>query len=421
LQINGFEVLINDDHQAKKMRIADCCIVNPHIADDARCKVLCTVGLVFKVSHVLLKVFRRRNDRRALTYSIKNDLDLVALGTIADMSQLIYDNRIFCKFGLKILSGKCRRPGIEALCKSADIPSGTNLCQADVSFKLCPRLNACGRLADAVLPISMMMSNDFDEATTYAYELDETNKERQLIEKEIMEQADRLARKNYMEDSALVLYDKTWHSGVVGIVSSKLAKDYARPCIVLGSERNMARGSGRSTNNVNLIDAMCECSEYLETWGGHPYAVGVSMPAANVDAFRRAFNEVIARQSAGTSKRCEMEYSLELLLEEINGGLTKELEMLQPFGQKNQEPVFLLKNVKINDLPETFGSQKSHIKFWLIDKYSKRMLVIGWNCAANIPPIGIPLDLLITANYETWNRIRSTRLTMIDWAISRTE
>jgi single-stranded-DNA-specific exonuclease len=419
---NDIEVLIVDHHQAKRALPDRCCMVNPHVSDhegDDRYKILCTAGLVFKLCYALVRVLRRQNNKRALDYSLKNDLDLVALGTIADMANLVRENRIFCKFGLKILSGKSRRPGIEALCKSSDIQNGTNVGQSDVSFKLCPRLNACGRLSDASLPIKMMLSDNFDEAMTYAYELDETNRERQSIEKNITKQAAKLVKTFYGNDSGLVLYNRSWHSGVVGIVSGKFAKDYSRPCIVLGNERGLAKGSGRSTN-INLIDVLGECAEYLETWGGHPYAVGVSICPTNVDRFRKSFNEAVKKHSTVEQRQSGViAYSLELQLDEINNALVKELELLQPFGQRNNEPIFLLANMKINGLPETFGAQKSHLKFWLNDKYSKRMLVIGWNGARDIPPICTPLDLLVTVNRETWNGINSTCLNMIDWRISK--
>jgi single-stranded-DNA-specific exonuclease len=123
----------------------------------------------------------------------------------------------------------------------------------------------------------------------------------------------------------------------------------------------------------------------------------------------------VKKHSAGKPKYEKIEYSCELTLEEIDNNFMEELEALQPFGQKNPEPVFLLKNRTINNLPETFGVQKNHIKFWLTDRHSKRILIIGWNSAHNIPSIHVPLDLLITVNRETWNKISSIRLNMVDW------
>ncbi|MDR1401441.1 MAG: single-stranded-DNA-specific exonuclease RecJ [Puniceicoccales bacterium] len=424
LQKNGIEVLIVDHHQAQILPVAKCCIINPHISennDDDKYKTLCSVGLVFKLCCALLRTLRKKNDQRAINYQLKHDLDLVTLGTIADMMRLVGENRVFCKFGLKILNGKFRRPGIEALCKSADIHAETNIHQSDISFKLCPRLNACGRLRDAVLPVKMMLSDNFDEAMTYAYELDETNKERQLIEKEITQQADKIVKTCYADDSAIVLYNKNWHAGVVGIISGKFARDYSKPCIVLGNERDLAKGSGRSANGINLIDILGDCSPLLEAWGGHPYAVGISISPKNIDEFRIKFNAAVEKYLGNALQQIKSEYDYELELEAISNGFMEELEMLQPFGQKNPEPIFLLRNIKISNLPESFGVQKNHVKFWLADKYSKRMLVIGWNGASNIPPINTPLDIMATVNRETWNRIHSTCLHMISWRMTERE
>jgi single-stranded-DNA-specific exonuclease len=234
-----------------------------------------------------------------------------------------------------------------------------------------------------------------------------------------MRQADRIVRTSYANDNGFVLYNKNWHAGVVGIVSVKLSKDYGRPCIVLGNERGFAKGSGRSIGDVNLIDVLGECAEFLESWGGHPYAVGVAIAPKNIDQFREKFNGVIGRHSCNQRAEKGVNYAMELNLEDINGNFSDELELMEPFGHGNPEPTFLLKGVKIEDLPEKFGAQKTHVRFWLVDRHSKRMLVIGWNAAAsNIPPIRVPLDIVVTVNREEWNGTISTRLHMVDWRLA---
>jgi single-stranded-DNA-specific exonuclease len=253
---------------------------------------------------------------------------------------------------------------------------------------------------------------------TYAYELDETNRERQLIEKEITQQAAKLVKMHYANDRAIVLYNKNWHAGVVGIVSGKFTRDYSKPCIILGNEREIAKGSGRSTNGINLIDVLGDCSSLLEAWGGHPYAVGISILPKNIEKFRAKFNAAVEKYLGDIPQQRKSEYAYELELEAIDNGFIEELEMLQPFGQKNPEPIFLVRNITVNNFPESFGSEKNHVKFWLTDKYSKRMLVIGWNSADNIPPIRTPLDLMVTVNRETWNRIHSTCLYMVNWRMA---
>ena len=383
LRENGICTVVIDHHQSQDGRLPDCCVVNPNTSTDEMSnpyKPLCTVGLVFKICCALLRSLRKKNDKRASNYPIKNNLDLVTLGTIADMACLCGENRIFCKFGLKILSGKVRRPGIEALCQSVDLPAGVEVKQSDISFKLCPRLNACGRVGNAITPINMLLSDNLDDATTYAYELDET--------------------------------------GVVGIVSGRFSREYNKPCIVLGYEMGAAKGSGRSINGANLIEILGDCKEYLRNWGGHPYAVGVSVPLKNLDAFRDAFNKSVIAHFDNAKASNKIEYSSEIGLEEIDKSFLGELEILQPFGQKNREPIFLISCVQIKALPEVFGIKKTHVKFWLIDKYSKKMMVIGWNKADNIPPIRTNIDLLVTVKDDVWNGSSFASLSMIDWRLS---
>ena len=421
LRENGICTVVIDHHQSQDGRLPDCCVVNPNTSTDEMSnpyKPLCTVGLVFKICCALLRSLRKKNDKRASNYPIKNDLDLVTLGTIADMACLCGENRIFCKFGLKILSGKVRRPGIEALCQSVDLPAGVEVKQSDISFKLCPRLNACGRVGNAITPINMLLSDNLDDATTYAYELDEANRERQLIERDVTEQVEKLIKENYANDPGLVLYNKNWHTGVVGIVSGRFSREYNKPCIVLGYEMGAAKGSGRSINGANLIEILGDCKEYLRNWGGHPYAVGVSVPLKNLDAFRDAFNKSVIAHFDNAKASNKIEYSSEIGLEEIDKSFLGELEILQPFGQKNQEPIFLISCVQIRALPEVFGIKKTHVKFWLIDKYSKKMMVIGWNKADNIPPIRTNIDLLVTVKDDVWNGSSFASLSMIDWRLS---
>ena len=214
------------------------------------------------------------------------------------------------------------------------------------------------------------------------------------------------------------MYNKNWHTGVVGIVSGRFSREYNKPCIVLGYEMGAAKGSGRSINGANLIEILGDCKEYLQSWGGHPYAVGVSVPLKNLDAFRDAFNRSVIAHFDNAKASNKIEYSSEIGLEEIDKSFLRELEILQPFGQKNQEPVFLISCVQIRALPEIFGIKKTHIKFWLIDRYSKRMMVIGWNKADNIPPIRTNIDLLVTVKDDVWNGSSFASLSMIDWHLS---
>ncbi|MDR1255741.1 MAG: single-stranded-DNA-specific exonuclease RecJ [Puniceicoccales bacterium] len=418
LKSKGCDVIVVDHHKASDEECADCCIINPHInvhISDELQKTFCTVGLVFKLCHALLQIFRRQNDRRAFDFKMRDELDLVALGTIADLVSLVGENRVFCKFGLRNLACRGRRAGIDALCRVSALEEGTPVYPADVAFKLGPRLNACGRLSDAVLPVKMLLSDDYDEALTYAYELDETNRERQTIERDVTEEASAIVKKHYAQDPAIVLFSKSWHSGVVGIVSGKLARDYQRPCIVLSYERGLAKGSGRGVDFVDLLDILNNCSGLLESWGGHPLAVGVSLKLENLDAFRKRFCEIVASKMQDADFDEVIDIADEFNIDDIDDDFMRDLELLHPFGQGNPEPIFLLKSVTIRDMPELFGTAKTHIKFWLNRQYAKRILVIGWEMVDNIPPISVQLDLAIKISMDFWNGNRSKLITLVDW------
>ncbi|MDR2721066.1 MAG: single-stranded-DNA-specific exonuclease RecJ [Puniceicoccales bacterium] len=420
LKSKSCDVIVVDHHKVNDEECADCHIINPHIcaSSDESQRIFCTVGLVFKLCHALLKIFRQKNDKRAVSFKMRDELDLVALGTIADLVPLVGENRIFCRYGLRRLSSGGRRAGIGALCKVSAIAKGIPVYPTDVAFKLCPRLNACGRLSDAILPIKMLLSADYEEALTYAYELDETNRERQAIEKEVAEEAELIVKKLYANDPAIVLFNENWHSGVVGIISSKLARDYQRPCIVLGRERGLVKGSGRSVSTTNLVDILSECSELLEAWGGHPFAVGVSVKSENLEAFRRRFCNIVSSKMKGTDFDEIIEIAGELDINAIDDDFMRDLELLHPFGQGNPEPMFLIKSVKIETKPELFGTTKAHLKFWLNCRCRKRIFVIGWEMAHNIPPTGTKLNLVAKISMDFWNGNRSKLITLVDWHIA---
>ncbi len=421
LKSKGCDVIVVDHHKSNDETCTDCCVINPHIYDDERSceqRIFCTVGLVFKLCHRLLQFFRRKGDARAFNFRMRDELDLVALGTIADLVPLIGENRIFCKYGLRKLSSKNKRAGLAALCRVSALHDGVPIYPTDVAFKLAPRLNACGRLSDAVLPVNMLLSTDYDEAMTYAYELDETNHERQNLEKEVTVEAEAIVKALYPNDPAIVLFNEKWHSGVVGIISGKLARDYNRPCMVLGYERGLAKGSGRSIKTINLVEVCTNCANLLESWGGHPLAVGVTIKPENIDKFREKFCENVAELAKSVDFSEEISIANKVEVDDINDDFIQDLELLNPLGQGNPDPIFLVRSVKIQGMPELFGTSKNHIRFWLSGKHVGRVLVIGWEMSDNIPPIGVNIDLAVKISMDYWSGQKSKRFTLVDWRIS---
>jgi single-stranded-DNA-specific exonuclease len=414
----GIDVLVVDHHRSKERTLDQGLLINPHVAGPAGEPVqpawqhLCTVGLVFKLMHGLLKQLRLEGHPVAERVRLREHLDLVALGTVADLVPLVGENRILARQGLRILR-ETARPGLRALMEVSGISSGQVLQPVDISFRLGPRINASGRLADAALSVELLLSEDPSFCRETAGQLDAFNRERQDIERRITEEAERLIEDRYLGEAGIVLFSEAWHPGVVGIVAGRVTRHYNRPCIVLGNEGDLAKGSGRSVDGVNLVDILGRCSEGLSSWGGHPMAVGVSLPKTGLDAFRSRF-ETAVRDAVGSGiAEARLAIAAWLTPEQIDEGLMDELDLLHPYGQANPEPVFGLRRVVLRRRPEVF--KQRHFRFWLEDGRGRAHGGVAWKMADRIPPQGVPLDLAIELNWNYFNDRRSLQLELIDW------
>jgi len=409
----GVDVIIVDHHQAKEEPVAGCTLVNPHVHDseDAPWHDLCTAGLVFKLLHGLLRKLREANDPRVEKVQLKDTLDLVALGTIADLVPLRRENRILSWFGLRHLRAN-GRVGITALAEVAGIGSAQELTSADVSFKLGPRINACGRLADATRPIELLLGDDARTCREVAGELDALNKERQAIERGMAKSAEERAEKEFAGLPGVVLYDEGWHPGVVGIVASRVSRHLNKPTVILGADGDMAHGSGRSVATVNLVEVFQRCVHLLESWGGHPMAAGVSLKAHQVKAFTRCFNEGLLELYPDGLPEASLKLSAWLEPEELNGTLLEELDRMHPFGQGNPEPVFGLRSVQLDD-PQAFGNGGSNFRFRLATGAGRGIAGIAWGMEAPAPDQ--PVDLALRFAWNHWRGKRYPQVTLVDW------
>ncbi|MDR2844632.1 MAG: single-stranded-DNA-specific exonuclease RecJ, partial [Puniceicoccales bacterium] len=297
LATHGLDVIVIDHHRSKSPTSDECLLVNPHVhdttGDGSPARVLCTVGLVFKVCHALLKRLREKGTGAAVNIVLKEYLDLVAMGTIADLVPLTGENRVLTAHGLRQLR-QSTRLGLRALMQTSGIVAGNQILPSDISFRLGPRINASGRLADALLPVEMLLSADPDRCAEMAEQLSAMNRERQEIERQVSVEA--LAQLNAADPASHGLVAcGDWHPGVVGIVAGKLCRHFNRPCIVLGKEGRWAKGSGRSVSHINLVEALQPCADILESWGGHPMAVGVTIAWENVPRLRAGFSAAVEK------------------------------------------------------------------------------------------------------------------------------
>lgn len=419
LRSRGVDVIIVDHHRSKEAVPGEAILINPHVHAETASPAwqnLCTVGLVFKLVHALLKAMRDAGSPVAHSIKLRDYLDLVAMGTVADLVPLLGENRILAKHGMSILE-RTERPGLLALMEVSGVDRANGLQPVDISFRLGPRINASGRLADASLSVELILSQDRAFCDEAARQLDGFNRERQDIERHITEDAERQVEERYSGDHGIVLYDDNWHPGVVGIVASRVSRKFNRPCIVLGREGELAKGSGRSVFGINLVEALGDSNELLSNWGGHPMAVGIALDRKNVEAFRTRFNAAIAQRLAGCDLARSFEISAWVDLESIDEHLMGELGLMHPFGQGNARPVFGVSGVVFARRPEVFKEQ--HFRFQLDDASGRRLFGVAWKMADRLPPAGRKVDLAFEVVWNHFNGRKLLQLELLDWRLAK--
>ena len=420
LRAMGVDVMVIDHHRSREQPIDECMLVNPHVHgcaanSDGAWRNLCTVGLVFKLCHGLLKQLRAENHPVAFRIKLRDHLDLVALGTVADLVPLLGENRILARHGLRILQDT-QRPGLRSLMEVAGVKPAQGITPTDISFRLGPRINASGRLADAALSVDLLLSDDPVFCAETARQLDAFNRERQEIERAITEQAERFIEQQFMKHAGVVLFAENWHPGVVGIVAGRVTRKYNRPCVVLGNEGDMAKGSGRSVDGINLVEVLGTCCEHLTSWGGHPMAVGVALPKLHLETFRERFAAAVHSHVGGDIAEARLDLAAWLTPEQITERLMEELDTLHPFGQGNPEPVFGVRGVVLRHAPEVFKEQ--HFSFHFEDGRGRRLHGVAWKLAHRCPPLGTPIDLAVELKWNHFNGRKLLQVGLIDWRAS---
>jgi single-stranded-DNA-specific exonuclease len=419
LKGQGIDVLVVDHHRSRECPDDHCLLINPHVRageDEEAWRHLCTVGLVFKLVHGLLKQLRAENHPVALGIRPRDYLDLVALGTVADLVPLRGENRILARHGLRILQ-ETQRPGLRALMDIAGVKPGQEIMPVDISFRLSPRINASGRLADAALSVELLLSEDPVFCAETARQLDTFNRERQDIEKLITEEAERMIETRFADCPGVVLYGDNWHPGVVGIVAGRVSRKYNRPCVVLGNEGELAKGSGRSIDGINLVEVLGTCGEHLASWGGHPMAVGVAVTKDNLERFRVRFAEAVRAHAGGDIAEARLALAAWLTPAQIKESLMDELDALHPFGQGNPEPVFGVRGIVLRYPTEVFKEQ--HFRFNFEDERGRRLYGVAWKMADRLPPSGVPLDLAFELKWNHFNGRKLLQLVLADWRLAQ--
>ncbi len=345
---NGIDVIVTDHHEIPARLPPAYAILDPELGEYPS-KELAGVGVAFKLLQALYE--KRRLDNKSLLW----DLDLVALGTISDVVPLVGENRIIVRNGLLLLRDS-QKAGIRALKQIAGVNGSVNTYH--VGFILAPRLNAAGRIQDAHRAFDLLITKDGKKAREYAVSLNNLNLWRQKIERDITEQANNMA-KGFSDDELIyVMFDKTWHEGVIGIVASRIAGRFYRPAILLTEKGDgVIKGSARSIPGFSIYEAIESQSHLLLSFGGHKYAAGLSLMKKNLQAFRKGINEYATKKLSGALPEPEVFVDVDATGFEITERFFEEFEKFRPFGNGNPSPVFLFRGALVKGMPRNIGAR----------------------------------------------------------------
>jgi len=403
LRNSGCELVILDHHEPGEQTAAPYCtaLVNPKLGNDFH--YLCTAGIVFKLCHALLKL------HPVPGLDLREFLDLVAVGTVADIVPLVEENRIFVRAGLRQLSSS-RWPGLQALLHVSG--AVTPYTPTDIGFKIGPRINAAGRLGDALQALKLLLTDEVNEATRIASYLDQQNRERQGVERDVTQEAEEwvAAHFNPQRDASIVTGQRHWHQGVVGIVASRIARRWHRPTLIVGfDETGAGKGSGRSIEGLPLVEALSRCSSLLDGYGGHDMAAGLSLQESQLaplrDQFEKATRELISDDELIPRLRLDAE----LDLSQADEAWLETQNRLAPFGTSNAQPLFYSRGVTPGSPPRVM--KEKHLRLDLLSSRRRRE-AIWFNAGTGDLPRP-PWDVAYTLNRNVWQGRESVQIQIV--------
>lgn len=406
----GLDLIITDHHQPPETLPTCLALINPHLsANRFPWPELSGVGVAFFLLAGLRRRLRENGyfNRRAEP-DLRHGLDLVALGTIADIVPLGGVNRILVRSGLELLE-QGGRPGIAALKQVADVKQVS--CGV-VGFRLAPRLNAAGRLEDAALGVRLLLSEDKHETRFLAELLDGYNRERQQLEQQTLDEAIAMVEAGQLERrTSLVLAREGWHPGVIGIVASRLVERYHRPTLMIALEQGTGKGSARSIRGFHLYQALQRTAGLLSGFGGHAMAAGLSIEQENLESFASAFEQVASQELSAEALVQVVWHDGEIELGVLSLPQLGELEELQPFGAGNPQPAFVSRGCRILS-PRVLAEK--HLKFDC-EQGGQRLSCIGFGMAERYQQLNGQVDLLYRPGINEWRGRRSVQLQIADF------
>ena len=426
----GIDTVVTDHHECRPELPSACAVVNPHRSDDGYpFKDLAGVGVAFKLVCAMETVRCEHEGRSVYDAVLRlcNDYaDLVAIGTIADVMPVTDENRLLIAKGLSVMETKCRL-GLRALIDAANANRGRThkLTSSYIGFTIAPRMNAAGRVADASIAVELLLSDTEERARALAERLCALNAERQTEENRIAEEAYRKIEAMPAEArrSVLVIDCEDWHQGVIGIVASRVTERYGLPSILItydGTVDDIGKGSGRSIKGLNLVEALTACKDLLVRYGGHELAAGLSVRRRDVDALRRRLNEYADEHLPEEARTIRIDADCEISVQDMTIRLAEEIEMLEPFGNGNAAPEFVLRDARVLKITP-MGAGK-HVRL-VVEKDGVSVTAVWFGkSVADLPfSEGELADFLFQINLNEYNGVFSLQMILRDAMIPYSE
>lgn len=402
LASEGIDVVIVDHHEPLPGEKPACkALVNPKCGEEFT--YLCAAGVVFKLGHALLKA-------RPVDMDLKEVIDLVAVATIADIVPMIGENRLLVRHGLKFLP-KSINKGLMALQEVTGMNGAAS--SMDVGFRIGPRINAAGRMDAPEDALETLTADCHVEALKLAAKLDAYNRERQNYENRIRTEASEMLTTQFdpIRDPVIVLGSRDWHHGVVGIVASRLMRQYYKPTFVISIDADgVGKGSGRSIEGVSLVDALRSCADDLIAGGGHAMAAGLSIREENIDRFRKHLADFVMNHTTTEQRQPTLWYDAEIAFESLSLDFLADYELLQPFGNSNPQPVFISRGVQLSRPP--LHMKNNHLRFTLRQGYHEHDAVFFGGGEHPLPDP--PWDIAFTIDRNTYRGRTALQLIIQD-------
>ena len=400
----GIETIVTDHHEPGNELPSALAVVDAKRKDNQyQCRNLAGVGVVFKLIQAI-GIKMGLEEKEYLKY-----LDIVCIGTISDIVPLTDENRVIVKLGLKLVE-QTRNLGLKSILQV----SGYNkIDSVTISFGIAPRINASGRMGHQEEALKLFLSKDINEVSELTQKLNEYNKTRQEIEKRIFEDATiQIEKYGLANKNTIVLMGKNWHHGVIGIVASKITEMYFKPSILLCEEDDCGKGSGRSIPGFDLYEALTECKNSIDKFGGHAMAVGINVKKDKLEDFKEKLEQISKEKNIEEIVPI-LKIDAQISLDEINKEMVNSLKELEPFGEENKNPLFVFKNLKIDSIRAL--SEGKHLKLTLKD--NKNIVnAIGFNLGelANEYRIGDKIDVVGNLEINSFNGVDNIQINIKD-------